>query len=233
MTAATAGGTALARRVGRRSIALTVKCIGPRRRFLLRPALFIAFTLRGLLLGPALVFALAVRGRLLRAALFFPLVLSRFLLGSLTVGRLLGADACRRFALGSQPLRRLPRLALFGLLALRRLLCPKPVFALTLRRLLLLFARLRLRLPQTLGLLLLAQVLRRLGLLSQPFRLLLRPLAGGLFLLRSQALRFPLGCGLLLCPLASRRFLLPQPIRRLPLRRLGRALFLAQTVRDR
>lgn len=174
---------------------------------------------------------LTLGGFLLSLTLFLPLALSRFLLGSLTVGRLLGADARRGFLLSSQTIRRLACLALFLLLALRLLLGPKLGFALTLRRLLLLLARLRLRLPQTLGFLLLAQVLRRLGPLSQLFRLLLHPLAGGLLLLRSQALRFLLSCGLLLRPLTPRRFLLPQPLRRLLLRRLGRTLFLAQTTR--
>ena len=174
---------------------------------------------------------LTLFGCLLSLTLFLALALSRFLLGSLAVGRLLGADARRRFLLGSQAICRLARLTLFLLLALRLLLGPKLGFALTLRRLLLLLARLRLRLPQPLGFLLLAQVLRRLGLLSQPFRFLLHPLACGLLLLRSQALRFLLSCGLLLRPLTPHCLLLPQPLRRLLLRSLGCTLFLAQTIR--
>jgi hypothetical protein len=103
---------------------------------------------------------LTLCGFLLSLTLFLALALGRFLLGSLTVGRLLGADARRGFLLGSQAIRRLSRLALFLLLALRLLLSPKLGFALTLRRLLLLLARLRLRLPQAFGLLLLTQVRR-------------------------------------------------------------------------
>jgi hypothetical protein len=60
---------------------------------------------------------------------------------------------------------------------------------------------------------------------------LLRPLACGLLLLRSQALGFLLSCGLLLRPLTPGRLLLPQALRRLLLQRLGRTLFLAQTIR--
>ena len=154
------GGAALARRLGCRAAFAALKGICPRRRLLLSPGLFLPLALGGLLLSPLL---------------FLTLPLGCFLLGSLPLRRLLRPHPGRRLLLGSQALRRLARLALFLTLAFRRQFCLALFLALAFRRRLLLLASQRLSLPQALGLVLLAQVLGRRRLFSQPLRLLLRP----------------------------------------------------------
>ena len=175
MTAMVTAGTALARRLGCRSTSVAPKCVRPRLRFLLRSVLFLELPLGGLLLSPVLFLTLMFGRFLLGSLLFLTLMFGGLLLGSLPLRRLLRPHPGRRLLLRSQALRRLARLALFLTLAFHRLLCPALFLALSFRRLLLLLARQRFSLPQALGLFLLAQVLGRLRLFSQPLRLLLRP----------------------------------------------------------